>query len=60
MIISCDETLQFEPARAGSPVGVLKVPEREGILRAIDGQHRLLALHADIERFGDEPSRCRP
>ena len=31
------------------------MPEREGILRAIDGQHRLLALHADIERFGDEP-----
>jgi DGQHR domain-containing protein len=35
-------------------VGTLKVPEREGILRAIDGQHRLLALHADIERFGSE------
>ena len=34
---------------------MLKVPEREGILRAIDGQHRLLALHADIERFGGEP-----
>ena len=31
------------------------MPEREGILRAIDGQHRLLALHADIDRFGDEP-----
>ena len=30
------------------------MPEREGILRAIDGQHRLLALHADIDRFGDE------
>ena len=39
----------------GASVGMLKVPEREGILRAIDGQHRLLALHADIERFGDEP-----
>ena len=35
-------------------LGRLKVPEREGILRAIDGQHRLLALHADIERFGGE------
>ena len=32
---------------------MLKVPEREGILRAIDGQHRLLALHADIDRFGE-------
>jgi len=30
------------------------VPEREGILRAIDGQHRLLALHADIDRFEGE------
>jgi len=30
------------------------VPEREGILRAIDGQHRLLALHNDIERFGHD------
>jgi DGQHR domain-containing protein len=55
VIISCDEALRFEPASAGSSVGTLKVPEREGILRAIDGQHRLLALHADIDRFGDEP-----
>ena len=30
------------------------MPEREGILRAIDGQHRLLALHADIDNFQDE------
>jgi DGQHR domain-containing protein len=55
VIISCDETLRFEPAEEGSSIGTLKVPEREGILRAIDGQHRLLALHADIEHFGDEP-----
>src|SRR5512139_3133777 len=54
VIISCDEPLRFEPAGDESPVGVLKVPEREGILRAIDGQHRLLAMHADIDRFGDE------
>src|SRR5580765_4110596 len=55
VIISCDEKLSFEPVEAGASVGKLKVPEREGILRAIDGQHRLLALHADIDRFGDEP-----
>jgi DGQHR domain-containing protein len=54
VIISCDEKLTFQPAEDNSRVGTLKVPEREGILRAIDGQHRLLALHADIERFGDE------
>jgi DGQHR domain-containing protein len=54
VIISADEALKFEPTDAGSDVGMLKVPEREGVLRAIDGQHRLLALHADIDRFGTE------
>ena len=54
VIISCDEKLSFAPVEEGSSLGVLKVPEREGILRAIDGQHRLLAMHADIERFGKE------
>ena len=40
--------------RDGSAQGA----EREGILRAIDGQHRLLALHADIARFSGESSRA--
>jgi DGQHR domain-containing protein len=53
VIISCDEKLTFEPVDSASSVGRLKVPEREGILRAIDGQHRLLALHADIENIRD-------
>jgi len=51
VIISCDEKLAFEPVDGASAVGRLKVPEREGILRAIDGQHRLLALHADIDNI---------
>ena len=54
VIISCDEALKFEPSEPNSTVGTLKVPEREGILRAIDGQHRLLALHADRDRFEGE------
>src|SRR5712672_4670084 len=54
VIISCDEKLSFTPADTDARVGILKVPEREGILRAIDGQHRLLALHADIDRFAGE------
>src|SRR4249920_3883366 len=55
VIISCDEMLTFEAVEAGASVGRLKVPEREGILRAIDGQHRLLALHADLENIqGDD------
>ncbi len=54
VIISCDETLKFEPLEENGALGILKVPEREGILRAIDGQHRLLALHAGMEHFGGE------
>ena len=54
VIISCDEKLAFQPSADDVRVGILRVPEREGILRAIDGQHRLLALHADIERFQGE------
>src|SRR5436189_215415 len=52
-----DKLVRFEVLSYGdsaSRVGTLKVPEREGILRAIDGQHRLLALHADIDRFEGE------
>src|ERR1700748_905294 len=41
VIISGEEPLKFEPAVEGSSLGLLRVPEREGILRAIDGQHRL-------------------
>ena len=54
VIISCDEKLTFEPIEEGMSIGRLKVPEREGILRAIDGQHRLLALHADIDNIEQE------
>jgi DGQHR domain-containing protein len=54
VIISCDEKLQFQPTDGDGRLGILKVPEREGILRAIDGQHRLLALHADIDHFAGE------
>src|SRR6186997_1257971 len=54
VIISCDEKLTFEPIEAGATVGRLKVPEREGILRASDGQHRLLARHADIDNIQSE------
>ena len=54
VIISSDEPLRFEPTEPESGLGHLYLPERGGILRAIDGQHRLLALHADIDQFGGE------
>src|SRR5262245_18536865 len=60
VIISCDERLSFQAVDGDSRVGILKVPEREGILRAIDGQHRLLALHADIERVRAEGHAVPP
>ncbi len=54
VIIASEEPLKFEPLSDNENLGLLKVPEREGILRAIDGQHRLLALHNDIEQFGHD------
>src|SRR6187549_461930 len=54
VIISCDEPLKFEPVAGDPSIGILKIPEREGILRAIDGQHRLLALHAGMDEFAGE------
>jgi len=54
VIIHCDEALKFEPVAGDPSIGILKVPEREGILRAIDGQHRLLALHAGMDQFAGE------
>ena len=42
------------PVSDSGAVGTLRVPEREGILRAIDGQHRLLALHAALDQIGNE------
>jgi len=54
VIISCDEKLKFDAVNDNAAVGTLRVPEREGILRAIDGQHRLLALHAALDQIGNE------
>ena len=54
VIISSDEPLRFEPIDPEPGLGYLRVPERDGVLRAIDGQHRLLALHADIGQFGGQ------
>jgi DGQHR domain-containing protein len=54
VIIASEEPLKFESVGGNENLGLLKVPEREGILRAIDGQHRLLALHNDIEQFGHD------
>jgi DGQHR domain-containing protein len=45
VLLVSDRRLEYVPSGARSDAGSLKVPEEEGILRALDGQHRLLALH---------------
>jgi DGQHR domain-containing protein len=51
VIIIAERRLQFAPAGAGRSLGLLQIPEEPGILRALDGQHRLLALHAAADEL---------
>jgi DGQHR domain-containing protein len=46
VIMITERRLEFRPSGAGGRAGELKIPEKPGILRALDGQHRLLALNA--------------
>jgi DGQHR domain-containing protein len=46
VIITADKRLTFKPLPHHPALGVLEIPEEPGILRVLDGQHRLLALHA--------------
>jgi DGQHR domain-containing protein len=44
-LLVSEKRLEFAPSSGRSDAGSLKLPEESGILRALDGQHRLLALH---------------
>jgi DGQHR domain-containing protein len=46
VIMIAERHLDFKKAGGNPNVGLLQIPEEAGILRALDGQHRLLALHA--------------
>jgi DGQHR domain-containing protein len=46
VIMISERRLQFTPGAGSRSLGLLQIPEEPGILRALDGQHRLLALHA--------------
>jgi DGQHR domain-containing protein len=37
---------RFTPVAGHHDLGLLQIPEEHGVLRVLDGQHRLLALHA--------------
>src|SRR5438128_4959535 len=45
VLLVSDRRLEFTPTSSHRVLGVLEIPSEEGVLRALDGQHRLLALH---------------
>jgi DGQHR domain-containing protein len=45
VLLVADRRLDFTPTSTHRVLGVLQIPTEEGVLRALDGQHRLLALH---------------
>src|SRR5580765_2773063 len=49
VLLVADRRLEFTPTSSHRVLGVLEIPAEEGVLRALDGQHRLLALHQLIE-----------
>jgi DGQHR domain-containing protein len=46
VIITSDKRLTFKAIPHHAALGLLEIPEEPGVLRVLDGQHRLLALHA--------------
>ncbi|MBI2878713.1 MAG: DGQHR domain-containing protein [Candidatus Rokubacteria bacterium] len=49
VIITSERRFTFTPAGAHRSLGLLEIPEEPGVLRVLDGQHRLLALHATAD-----------
>jgi len=54
------ERFTFTPVAGHHDLGLLQIPEEHGVLRVLDGQHRLLALHSLSRRATRWVSRCRP
>jgi DGQHR domain-containing protein len=50
VIIVTEKRLSFSPIGKNTNLGMLQIPEEPGILRCLDGQHRLLALSAQTEK----------
>jgi DGQHR domain-containing protein len=48
VLLVADRRLEFTPTSSHRVLGILQIPAEEGVLRALDGQHRLLALHQMI------------
>jgi DGQHR domain-containing protein len=45
VIITSEKRFTFTPVSGQPGLGLLQIPEEHGVLRVLDGQHRLLALH---------------
>jgi DGQHR domain-containing protein len=46
VIITSEKRFTFTPVAGHHDLGLLQIPEEHGVLRVLDGQHRLLALHS--------------
>jgi len=49
VIMITEQQLKFSPGKNPN-LGMLQIPEEAGVLRCLDGQHRLLALSAQAEK----------
>src|SRR5512143_317050 len=49
VIMITEKRLAFLPTGKNANLGMLQIPEEPGILRCLDGQHRLLALSAQAQ-----------
>lgn len=45
VLLVADRPLEFTPMPSNKVLGMLQIPTEGSVLRALDGQHRLLALH---------------
>jgi len=45
VLLVADRRLEFNSSGGNRALGLLQLPTEQGVLRALDGQHRLLALH---------------
>lgn len=50
VLLVSERRLDFVPTSAARVLGILQIPPAEGALRALDGQHRLLAMHELAEQ----------
>ena len=53
VIITSEKRFTFTPVAGHHDIGLLQIPEEHGVLRVLDGQHRLLALHA-LSQAGEQ------